>query len=288
MAPVRVKNGAGWEGEIEAGWLRPVIKSPREIRTLRVRLEDLRYLVLMPPEDVREAMDKGRKPPLSRYPKASAYIRWGEKRHYPDRPTCRSRKWWWDLGEQDQPPVVLNKGINDRHFVTLNSQAFCDQQVYEMLMPHNYSEVVASCLNWTGTAVFWEQYGRRNFGEGVLWIAVYETSKVLTVTPLYIQKQTEHLLAAFDRLASRPIRSIFEELGFELCRRRQCDDPEHPYEHVQPEALTLEHVKQASPDRFELDRVVFDVLNLTDEERLEVYRAVVGLVKDRLVKARSV
>jgi len=38
MAPVRVKNGAGWDGEIEAAWLRPVIQSPREIQAPRVRL----------------------------------------------------------------------------------------------------------------------------------------------------------------------------------------------------------------------------------------------------------
>jgi hypothetical protein len=50
----------------------------------------------------------------------------------------------------------------------------------------------------------------------------------------------------------------------------------------------LEQIQQVSPDRFELDRVVFDVLGLTDGERLEAYRAVVQLVKDRLVKARSV
>jgi len=33
---------------------------------------------------------------------------------------------------------------------------------------------------------------------------------------------------------------------------------------------------------------VFEVLGLTEEEQLEVYRAVVELVKNRLVKARSV
>jgi len=47
-------------------------------------------------------------------------------------------------------------------------------------------------------------------------------------------------------------------------------------------------VKSASPDRFELDSVVFDVLGLTEGERLAVYRAVVELVKNRLVKAKSV
>lgn len=70
--------------------------------------------------------------------------------------------------------------------------------------------------------------------------------------------------------------------------KRNCQNPEHPYEHVQPENLTLEQVKNASPDRFDLDSVVFDVLGLTDDERLEVYRAVAQLVKDRLVKAKSV
>lgn len=50
----------------------------------------------------------------------------------------------------------------------------------------------------------------------------------------------------------------------------------------------INKVQRASPDRFELDRVVFDVLGLTDEERLKVYRTVAQLVKDRLVKARSV
>jgi hypothetical protein len=96
------------------------------------------------------------------------------------------------------------------------------------------------------------------------------------------------LLNAFELLAQRPVRSIFEELGFELCRKRLCDHPEHPYEQVTPEALTLEQVQRASPDRFELDAVIFDVLGLTNEERLEVYRAVAQLVKDRLLKAKSV
>jgi len=55
-----------------------------------------------------------------------------------------------------------------------------------------------------------------------------------------------------------------------------------------PETLVPEQAQRALPDRFELDWTVFDVLGLTEEGRLEVYRAVVQPVKDRLVKARSV
>ncbi|RLE43146.1 hypothetical protein DRJ19_03020 [Candidatus Woesearchaeota archaeon] len=249
----------------------------------------------MPPEDVRkEINNQGGSASVwnyvrNRYPLAAEYIRWGEGQGYQNRRTCASRTWWWDLGAQDLPPIVLNKGVNDRHFVTVNSQAFCDQQIYEVGVDPHIAQPLTGFLNWTGTAMFWEQYGRRNFGEGVLWIAVYEANNIFVPKPVVLTNQgRKRLLSAFERLAQRPLRSIFEELGFELCHKRRCNHPEHPYEYVKPEELTLEQVKQASPDRFELDSVVFDVLGLTDEERLEVYRAVAQLVKDRLVKARSV
>jgi len=130
-----------------------------------------------------------------------------------------------------------------------------------------------------------ELFGRSNLGEGALKTEGVDIVRLLVLNPSAIRRS---LLFAFERLSQRPIRSIFEELGFPLCRERKCSHPEHPYEHVLPEALTLEQVQQASPDRFELDRAVFDVLDLNDEERLEVYRAVAQLVKDRLVKAKSV
>jgi len=119
-------------------------------------------------------------------------------------------------------------------------------------------------------------------------VQTYEVQRVLIINPQLVEHNSlVAALSAWSNLSHYPIRSIFEELGFALCRERRCPHSEHPYEHVRPKALTLEQVRQASPDRFELDRVVFDVLGLTDEERLEVYRAVAQLVKERLVKARS-
>ncbi len=148
MTPVRVKNGAGWEGEIEAAWLRPVIKSPREIKTLRVRLEDLRYLVFMPPEDVREAIDGKQTPSLSRYLKASAYIRWGEERGYPQRPTCKSR-WWWDF-PKNESAVKIPMLFRERYFAPMSS-AYCDAQLYDVIKQLSTSLTVPfapSLRNW--------------------------------------------------------------------------------------------------------------------------------------------
>jgi hypothetical protein len=73
---------------------------------LRMRLEDLRYPVFMPSEDIRKAIDQGRQPSLSRYLKAAAYIRWGERQGYSTRPTCASRTGWWDLGKGQVPDCL--------------------------------------------------------------------------------------------------------------------------------------------------------------------------------------
>jgi len=284
--PVRVRNDAGWEGEIEAGWLHPVIKSPREIRTLRVRLEDLSHLLFMPPKEVREGIRARNLKPLKQYPNALAYIRWGERQGYHQRPTCKSRNPWWDVGEWAYPTLFWSDAYNYRYPVAINSGAiYGDKRFFFIYLPQNCF-LPAIYLNSTITPLFIELQGIANLGEGAIYTNVYWLQGYPVLTDIPDLPRT--IFAAFHRLCERPVRSIFEELGFELCRKRRCDHPEHPYEQVTPEALTLEQVQRASPDRFELDAVIFDVLGLTDDERLAVYKAVAQLVKDRLVKARSV
>jgi hypothetical protein len=195
--------------------------------------------------------------------------------------------------------VVVGSG--ERRAVTVNCNYLIDDCIRFYFAPngihvsddfqelHDVHEVVASLATTPITQMLCELLGRAPFGGGLLKVQTYEMKALLILNPsLLMPAPFRHLLSAFRRLCERPTRSIFEELGFPLCRERKCDHPEHPYEHVRPEALTLEQVRAASPDRFELDRVVFDALGLTDEERVEVYRAVAQLVKDRLVKARRV
>jgi hypothetical protein len=291
QAPVSVRNSAGWEGEIEAAWLRPVIKSPREIKTLKVRLEDLRYLVFMPPEDVREAIERGDPQPWEGYPLAEDYILWGETQDYPDRPTCASRRWWWDVGEQEQYNFIMLRFRDQRNWTPLLEAGYRISDV--VFVGRHYDEQYAkefgALLNSTLHLMSTETLGRINLGEGLLTTYGPEILRFLVLHPLFLTPcQRNRLLSAFEQMASRPVKSIFEELGFPLCREPRCGHSEHPYEFVKPEKLTLEQVRTASPDRFALDEVVFDALGLTQEERLQVYQAVAQLVKERLVKARSV
>jgi hypothetical protein len=77
------------------------------------------------------------------------------------------------------------------------------------------------------------------------------------------------IIEAFNKLKIRPIEHILKEIGANS-----------------PEEVSLAKVK---PDRRELDKIVMgEILGLSEEEQLEVYRAVVDLVKSRIEKAGSV
>ncbi|WP_240912512.1 hypothetical protein [Thermococcus sp. LS2] len=87
---------------------------------------------------------------------------------------------------------------------------------------------------------------------------------------------TEQLQQIFEKLRDYEIKSIFEELGLPR--------PNKDLSNINPDDVSLDKVM---PDRRELDKVIFEALGLTEEEQLEVYKAVVELVKARLVKAKT-
>jgi hypothetical protein len=73
----------------------------------------------------------------------------------------------------------------------------------------------------------------------------------------------------FKKFLQRPMENIFKELGA-----------------TSTDEVSLNKVK---PDRRELDKIIMgDILGLTEKEQLEVYGAVVDLVKSRIDKAKSV
>ncbi|MFQ5794384.1 MAG: Eco57I restriction-modification methylase domain-containing protein [Candidatus Bipolaricaulia bacterium] len=270
---VFVRNGAGWEGCLEAEFLKPVIKSPREIKTIRVHPEDLHYKVFMCHLSKEELKEQGKTHALE-------YIEWGERQRYHKRPTCASRQRWWDLGRQKLPVAIWFKAFNDRFIVpSNNAQCFSSDRFYAVYPEYQNFEQVLNCvLNTTITNLMVELTGRVNLGEGALDNMTYEAALTLIPHPSALTNtQRTSLLTAFDQIADREIKNIFKELGL--------PKPSRDYSDINPEDISLDKVL---PDRRALDEVVFDVLGLTKEEQLEVYRAVVTLVKNRLTKAKSV
>jgi hypothetical protein len=248
-ALIRVRNGAGWEGKIEAQFLKPVIKSPKELKTIVVRVEDLNFLVFMCHRSKREL--KGTK--------ALEYIIWGEKKKYHLRPTCRSRERWWDLGSSNISSYVWSMTYRERFFIPLNKVAYADARFYDIFV----NESIGAILNST-YCLFLVELQSRGYGGGggPVDVKVYEVNNLLVPEIKLSQEYLNDI--------NRPINSIFLELGF---------DPKKPIRDQDPNPL---------PDRKALDGIVFDALGLTEEERKEVYWAVAELVKNRLEKARSI
>lgn len=280
--PIKVRNGAGWEGTIEASWLRPMIKSPQELQSITVNPDALSYLVFFPPRP--DAF-------LADYPLAAAYVALGEAQKIHRRPTCAARHPWWNIGERPISQALCMMSYNDRFPFWLNGAALCDARLYDIYLNGIYrdkllSQAVVAMLNATVTALQIELSGRSNLGQGALDFKVYETANLLLINPASMNNTRLQLLG--EHLQNLNVsRSIFEELGFMRCQTPRCDHPEHPWEHVQPETISLDQVKQASPGRFALDAIIFDELNLDASERLTIYRETAMLVKERLVLARN-
>lgn len=237
------------EWKIEDEFLKPVIKSPRECKSISINPKDLKYKVFMCHKSKKELKDTY----------ASKYIEWGEEQGYHKRPTCASRKRWWECPDLEGNMFWV-KESNDRLLVFLSENfMLCDCRLYYAVGDNR----LKNSVNSTIFGFFSEILSRGGLGEGAKSLMVYETNNILMLDPSLIK--VNKLL-----LSNRDLKSIFTELGINF---------KQPIRSQIPNPL---------PDRKELDDIVFDVLGLTEDERNEVYLSVCELVKNRLDKARSV
>jgi hypothetical protein len=244
---LHVRNGAGWEGELEEEFLKPVIKSPRECRSILIKPEDLRYKIFMCHRDKSELKGTA----------ALEYIRWGEAQGYHERPSCRGRLRWWDVGVRRPPSLFWPYIMRERLFcIFSNGEIYGDCNLFDI----STEEPIAVCAIGNSTpTVFFNEMACRSYGGGggPLKNQVYEVETLPVVSPrVFAPDQKSRLHDALTAVATRTILPIFDEIH--------------------------------QPDRRALDEVVFDVLGLTPGEREAVYEAVVNLVRARLEKAQSV
>jgi hypothetical protein len=248
-----------------------VIKSPRECKGVVVNAEDLKFRVLMIHKDKKELEGTN----------VLKYIEYGESHKFgkgdkasipAQRPTCASRERWYDLGAGIRSDISFPERFRKRHLVLSNEEnVYLNKNLYGITsIEKEYSKPLCAILNSSFMIVTTEVGGRLpGGGGGPLDLDVKMVESLSILNPSKIAKsQLQKLSEAFGNLSQRRIGSVFEELGAET-----------------PEDVSLDKVK---PDRRELDRVVFKILGLTEEEQLEVYKAVVDLVKSRIEKAKSV
>ncbi|GIV26635.1 MAG: hypothetical protein KatS3mg027_0449 [Bacteroidia bacterium] len=258
QALIRVKNGAGWEGEIEAEFLKPFLFSLKEVEKYSIDLNKIERLIFM-----------GKS--INKNSKSCDYIKYGEKNSFHKRPTTRNRIKWYEVPEQKYPDFASNRFLGERFGFPINNECYICDVFFVGYFANLNKEIGTLLINSTISYLGLEVISRKTYGIGVAYIYGPEINNLILLNPCLISENVKNKLESISKsFLKRNIFSIYSEFGF---------DPNLPIREQEPNPF---------PDRKELDDIVFDALGLTEEERKEVYWAVAELVKARLDKARSV
>ena len=228
--------------DLADAFLKPVIKSPRECKSIRVDPSQLQFKLFMCHAD---------KAALSGTA-ALEYIEWGESQGYHQRPSCRGRTRWYDLGQWSYPDMLWSDAYNVRFGCFENAGDYLGDKRFFVIEFKEENLTTRAYLNSTVIPLLIETEGIANLGEGVIYTNVYWLKTLPILKESHIPGEIHQ---CYENIKTREILPIFDEID--------------------------------QTDRCELDAIIFDALGLTQGERDGVYEAVVNLVESRLRKARS-
>jgi len=170
---------------------------------------------------------------------------------------------------QNYFPIIWQVNIREKFIAALVSKdIFVDKMFYQVKpkKPSFSINVLLALLNSTLIRLIIESNSLIMQGQSTL--AIYMVNDLLNsliVKPNFI---SDGRFKIIKNVLSSKVETIFKEIGSST-----------------PEEVSLDKIK---PERREIDKIIMgDVLGLTDEEQLEVYRATIDLVKSRIEKAKS-
>lgn len=200
-----VKDDIADEWQMEERYLHPAIKNSREIDRVWIDNPETPYYLLLC-HDEREDL---------RGTNVLRYIEWGEEMGYHNRPTCRSRARWWDLGKRSGSRVNCNYLVNEvMRFFGGPDPIYVGDNFQEIHSTGSATKLMAAC-NSTIAQLFINVLGRTNFGEGLLKIQTYEIRDLLIPDPKLLPTDiTKPLQASRDLGWSDPSRSEIDRLVF--------------------------------------------------------------------------
>ncbi|OFX29125.1 MAG: hypothetical protein A2X08_01450 [Bacteroidetes bacterium GWA2_32_17] len=240
-----------------------LICSGREAKRIKNKAENFKHRVLFIDRDRKKLKGKN----------ILQHILKGEKESVNEKPTLQVRERWYELSKIKPGDYLFFYQMGERFLVLDNSsKVFTDCNLFNIyIKDENKKELMGSILNSTLFRLLLEIQGRQLTGAlTVIKVQVYELLSCRIVNPMAIsKKQEKKLQCVYNKIANREMESIFDEIGAN-----------------NPSEVSLDKIKS---DRRELDKIIMgEILGLSDEEQLEVYRAVVDLIKSRIDKTKSV
>lgn len=254
------KEGGKKEFVIENKFLRRFIKSPRELNKIEIEEKNAKWLIVIPPL----------KPSEIKGTKLKKYIAWGESKSFHLRSGPFAREPWFKLPEQATEPgeILFSRIHDDSHIVYYNPLRISNTNFYSIIPYRIPTEILVVLLNSTFYAFIKEIDGRVNFGQGALKTEGSDIKNFLIVKEDLLLRHKKELLECFKEIKNIKIGNIFDELG--------CNDRD---------SFSIDNV---NPIRLKLDRIIFQkILNLSEVQLIEFYKALVAMVKSRIDKSKS-
>jgi type I restriction-modification system DNA methylase subunit len=261
-----------------------VMKSPTDSETIQPNISNLklRALLFNKPKEAFANTQAGQ------------YIEEGERQAFNERPTCKSRApesvkdqedgtphkgesltyGWYDLGDPVQTHILwpeLSSSSRKRRVFISEVPVVANSKLYA-LYPHDCTlqMAIAAVTNSTITDFFCE-FASQSYGgfRAPSNLSINEARKLLIPDiRLLNEEQRERLEAAFHRYSIRKLGSLKQEYGVE-----------------QDSVVSVDKIQS---DLRAMDKIVMgELLGLTDQQQLEIYRTVFELAVNRFNKAKS-
>jgi len=259
-----VEAGDGGRYVIEAEYLKPLVKSTRDIKSLIIDESITKFRVLIVSDEKKALSGKH----------VLKYIRAGETQTFgvgpragvpAKKPTCASRNPWYALDESNKGKFLWFALITDTHAVPHNPGDFLSDKRFYNVTPKDagQEELIFGLLNSTFTFLCAEFWGRQFAGRGIdsIDITVYEVAQLPFLNPEAVTEEiATKIISAIRSIAGRPILPVLEEVNH--------------------------------PDRQALDDAVLEAIGFDDSEERgkvlsELYDAVCKRVESRFERARS-
>ena len=257
--------------KIEKEFLKPVIKSPRECKSIQINPDNLGLWLFVCPHEKHELKGTNALKYIQMGESATKFIKQGKDKGkhivgIQNVSSVQGRKNWYDLGIRQAPNLIIPSGFGDSFKVYLNNGVLANKRLYEIHYDENVVKL-ATILNSSLFFLFLEIYSSTSLGDGLMDKTVAEVESTHIMHPKYISHDNK-LENSLTAIKHREIRSIFEELQ------------------VEPESNSFMDANPL-PDRKALDDVVFQALGLTIPERKALYAGLLTLTSNRLTKAKA-
>ncbi len=192
---IHVRNGAGWEGEIEEKFLKPAIKTPRDLYAIVIPDRAQHYLFWC-------RTDKDQLKGTS----AFEYIKWAEKQRFHERPSCYGRRQWYSLNGPIAPTLLFPSAFFERYICYECPKGFVADKVFYTVTAPNLSIATKAFLNSSVLSLFMEVEGYHlNHG------GIFNTTEWLERFPVLAGSEPE-IEEAYLPLLQRDIKLISDEV----------------------------------------------------------------------------